>query len=56
MVIVGGALMVAINAISVGSAANWKSGTEFDKLGYLCEECDFSLHLSHKCFEAINTC
>ena len=21
--------------------------SEFDKLGYLCEECDFSLHLSH---------
>ncbi len=20
---------------------------EFDRLGYLCEECDFSLHLSH---------
>jgi hypothetical protein len=21
--------------------------SEFDRLGYLCEECDFSLHLSH---------
>jgi uncharacterized protein (DUF983 family) len=21
--------------------------SEFDKLGYVCEECDFSLHLSH---------
>ena len=21
--------------------------SEFDSLGYLCEECDFSLHLSH---------
>ena len=21
--------------------------SEFDRQGYLCEECDFSLHLSH---------
>jgi hypothetical protein len=21
--------------------------SDFDRLGYLCEECDFSLHLSH---------
>ena len=21
--------------------------SEFDRLGYLCEECDFSVHLSH---------
>jgi C4-type Zn-finger protein len=21
--------------------------SEFDRLGYFCEECDFSLHLSH---------
>jgi len=29
--------------------------SEFDRLGYLCEECDFSLHMSHRKYQTTSS-